>query len=147
MATGGSSPATTSIPKLIGKGMEWTFLSLLFGLLQLWLDVGSRLGTPELTFFSVIKDGAILFFVTGVVMGIAIDFHMDQNKSANTNFFKRLMFLVIPFMVMILAFIAYGMTRKEIPPAQVDYFLVINILLSVLSIAYSVGTKAYLYKG
>ncbi|WP_143100181.1 hypothetical protein [Variovorax sp. 770b2] len=146
MATGGAPPATSSIPKLLGKGIEWTFLSLLFGLLQLWLDVGARLGTPELSLFSVIKDGAILFFVTGVVMGIAIDFHMDQKKSSNTNFIKRLMFLAIPFMVMILAFIAYGMTRKEIPPAQVDFFILINASLSVLSIAYSIGTKAYLYK-
>jgi len=145
MATG-VTPRGSSIPVLVGRGCEWTVLALLFGLLQLWLDIGSRLGSHDLSFYSVIKDGAVLFFVTGIVSGIAIDFQMDLKKNAVSNFAKRWMFFVIPIVVMILAVIAYQMTKQGIDAARVDVYIAINLWLSILSIIYSIGAKAYLYK-
>jgi|APAra7269096819_1048525.scaffolds.fasta_scaffold16310_5 hypothetical protein len=140
------TPGGATFTRLLGRGFEWTLLALLFGLLQLWLDIGSRLGSHDLSFFSVIKDGAVLFFVTGIVSGIAIDFQMDQKKNAVSNVLKRWMFFVIPFVVLILAIIAYQMTKQGIDASREDYYIAINVWLSILSIVYSIGAKAYLYK-
>ena len=128
------------------RGLEWTFLTVLFGLAQLWIDISMRLfrGKP-ITAFSVMEDGAILFFVMGVTVGITIDYHLDMEKAKVPNFLKRLMFLVLPAIVGSFVIFAYMLSRGGLDEGQENLFVVLNLCAMAGCIVYATGAKTYLF--
>lgn len=131
-----------------GKGVYWTALVVLFGLAQLWVIVGYSLYSfPEkVTFYSMTKDGVLLFFTLAVTISVTMDFWFNDEKLNTGKLWKATAFafypmLIMGFVIASFSIISFGnlVEQKEI----VNMLSIGSILLTLL---YAIIGKAYLFK-
>lgn len=66
--------------KAFVKSWSWVILTTVFGLLQLWLTLGSNLlvRTFNISYEKIFFDGVLLFFVTAVVSALVTDYYLSN---------------------------------------------------------------------
>lgn len=129
-----------------GKGIYWTILVLIFGLLQLWIDVFLKYyGSPDsFSFYPLIKNGAFLFFSLAVVVGITIDYHFDEKKSEVGALWKAGAFVFFPFLLVVAIVVAYT-TVSLIKTENDNIIRLLNYISFCLTLLYALLGKTYLF--
>jgi hypothetical protein len=133
--------------KSILKGIYWTFLIVLFGLIHLWIDLGALVfSDPEkISIYYISKHGAILFFTLVVTISVTFDYHFDKNIIKNYDMLKFSSFVLIPIVVSIFVICAHFITLNDIPDDKKLLVVQLNVCAFVMVIIYSIGSKSYLF--
>ncbi|AEG00663.1 hypothetical protein [Methylomonas methanica] len=131
----------------IGRGLYWIILVIVFGLLQLWLNVGYFLysAPDQVSFYSVTKDGVLLFFMLAVTMGVTIDYHLDDDKSKVGKLWKSAAFVFMPLLITAFVVGAYMMITINPDPSRKELIDLLNICSLCLVVVYAFIGKAYLF--
>lgn len=95
-------------------GLAWVSLLLIFGLLQLWLDLGwDYYKEPsKFNFFPAISQGALLFFCLAATSAVSIDFHFEPKLASKYSGWKTVCFVAVPTLILIVTISAYFITIK-----------------------------------
>ncbi|XLS30106.1 hypothetical protein ACJD0Z_04595 [Flavobacteriaceae bacterium M23B6Z8] len=128
----------------IGKGFTWMILTILFGLLQLWLVLGRNLVVRKdiLTYETIILDGVLLFFITAIVTTISVDyFH------SNMNFSKRVvgfLFVLYPLLIILSSVsLFYMMLENSMDDLDFKTIESFQYALITMTVIYAISTKAF----
>lgn len=132
--------------KPFGKGIYWTILILIFGLLQLWFSVFYVFyeDPSAFSFYPLVKDGALLFFSLAVVVGITIDYHFDERKSKVGGLSKATAFVFFPLIVVTMIVAGY-MTISTSTSDNEEVIKILNYSSLSLTILYAILGKTYLF--
>jgi len=119
------------------KSATWVFLTILFGLLQLWLAIGSSLIIKNfsITHDKIILDGVLLFFVTAVVVAITIDYYFSDNNYPR--WAVGILFGFFPGIIVIISVWLFGIC---IGKSKTDLEMV-----TINSLEYAVLTMSFIY--
>lgn len=96
------------VAKALFKSFVWIMLTILFGLLQLWLVLGSSLliRTFNVSYEKIFLDGVLLFFVTAVVTALATDYYFSDRPYPG--WAETIMFAFFPFVIIVLSVWLFG---------------------------------------
>jgi len=109
----------------IGKSLLWSFLTVLFGLLQVWLIFGTSvvIVAVEFPIKDLLMEGAFLFFSTAIVASLTVDYHLST-KSIQSNFVTGFMFILFPTVIVIscvwLFTVCYGKEINEVEIKSIE---------------------------
>lgn len=134
--------------RCIGKGVYWTVLIVVFGLMQLWVDIGVSLyNKPEdATLYHFVKDGVLLFFTLAVTIGVTLDYFFDDEKSKLGSLWKATAFAFMPIAIMSFVIASYLIFSSETSdPDKISIVNNLNISSFVMALFYATFGKAYLF--
>lgn len=128
-------------------GLTWTMLTVLAGLLPLWIRLGgnyfhSSLPPLEITTNEILQDGMLLFFSMAVVASITVDYYLsEQQFSKYTHVYAMLIFPAILFIGVLVTYFlvltSLGGNASDDPSA-----LHVEILILTSSCVYAFIHKA-----
>jgi len=128
--------------KNLSKGLVWTFLTVLFGLLQLWLILWYDFMVVDniISYKDIFKEGFILFFISAVVSTISIDFFLSDLKfSRRTVGFFFVLFPLVILILSVTTFLICMIGNKEIKP---NINIGLQASLMAMTCIYAIGIKA-----
>lgn len=129
------------------KSLLWILLSIFFGMLQIWIVFGYENITSSklLSNEKIILDGVLLFFITGIVSSIAIDFFLSKENYNRA--IVGFLFVLYPFIVIITAVCIYCITINKVQrELNMDSLKSLHIVLIAMTIIYTVITKIMQFK-
>ncbi|PPK72359.1 hypothetical protein B0F88_104153 [Methylobacter tundripaludum] len=132
----------------IGKGVYWTILIVVFGLMQLWVDIGVSLYNEpkDATLYFFVKDGVLLFFTLAVTIGVTLDYFFDDEKSKLGNLWKATAFAFMPIAIMSFVITSYLIFSSETSdPNKISVVNNLNISSFAMALIYATFGKAYLF--
>lgn len=132
--------------KIFIKATSWTFFTVLFGLLHAWLFLAKQIfGNNNIdASHKLIIEGGFLFFVTGIVTSIALDFFHSRirlNKSL-----EAFLFVLFPVIIMLLSTALFLIGLENIEK-NFDYKTLLNIqyIIGALTLLYSIIAKSIIF--
>jgi tetratricopeptide (TPR) repeat protein len=132
----------------IGKILTWFIYTLLFGLLPLWLvllDYSFQNKSQIFLFEQFIISGALLFFVTAIVVSITIDYHfLSNNILTPLNLTISVIFpLILLLSCVALFYIPYG---KPIQNIELDLLYTTELGILWATFIYAIFIKFHTFK-
>lgn len=128
------------MPKLILaliKGMIWTLLTAMFGLIPVWLTFGISIITKnrDYSLSQAVQDGSLLFFVMAITTAITVDYYFSKDIDIS-GWVNKIMFTMYPFVIGIVITYLYStlylVSQPEIHVgivSQIQYLLIAATLL------------------
>lgn len=122
----------------------WLILTILFGLLQLWILLGYDQANSEfvLNTNKLILDGVLLFFCSALVSSITIDYHFDKSVEL-PKWASGILFSFFPFIIVGLSIWLF--TASYIIPSEkieLDFIKSINYIIVTMTALYTITTKS-----
>jgi F0F1-type ATP synthase membrane subunit c/vacuolar-type H+-ATPase subunit K len=135
------------------KGFQWIVLTTIFGTLQISFLLLLRYVKGldlEPIINSLIKEGAFLFFSTGMVVGLSIDYQFSKTKSRTPKrewqkFYEGFIYLFMPSVIVIFT-LAFYLLAYDNFEGKKDFFYRSQIWCFVASIAVSLASKIHLLR-
>lgn len=128
--------------RVIVECLLWLVVSIVFGLLQLWLSIGyNYFRGLDINYDTYFVSGVLLFFCSGVTMSSSFDIWIEEKISKNDGFYV-LFHILIPIILLIVIAILYLSTID----GKVVIFRVKSFQIGILiySIIYSTCSKIQL---
>jgi len=135
------------ISKAFGKGLLWTFLTVIFGLLQLWFVIANDfvITNFNLNVSKIITDGTLLFFTSAVVSAICTDYYLGKNSELN-KIASLFIYFIYPILVMVCCIWLFSLNFSSYNESlDVEKIANIQISIIVMTILYAIVTKAIMY--
>lgn len=136
------------VAKSIGKGLYWSILIVVFGLVQLWVNIGISLYNNPInsSIYVFLKDGVLLFFVLAITISVTLDYYFDDEKSKLGSLWKATAFAFTPMAIMgfvVAAYIVFSSGTSD--QEKIHIVNTINISAFSMSMIYAFLGKAYLF--
>ena len=129
------------------KGIYWTILVIIFGLLQFWIGLGysSYSSMIEISFHELTKDGVLLFFSLGITMSVTMDYHFDEYKAKVGNLWKTTGFVFVPLVMITFVVISYLIIKFNPEPNKEELISTLNVCVLCISSVFALIGKSYLF--
>ncbi|MBV0934930.1 hypothetical protein [Marinobacterium weihaiense] len=126
------------------SSLFWLFLTVLFGLLQLWILLGYDQANSEfsLDLDKLLLDGVLLFFCCALVSSITIDYHFDKTIEL-PKWASGILFSFFPFVIVGLSIWLF--TASYIIPKdkiELEFIGSVNYIILTMTCLYTVATKS-----
>lgn len=138
------------MPKLILaliKGMVWTLLTAMFGLIPIWLTFGISIITKnrDYNFSQAVQDGSLLFFVMAITTAITVDYYFSKDIDIS-GWVNKIMFTMYPFVIGIVITYLYS-TLYLVSQSEIHVGIVSQIQYSLIgtTILYAMLAKSLMF--
>ncbi|MDM8566565.1 hypothetical protein QUF74_13050 [Candidatus Halobeggiatoa sp. HSG11] len=132
------------------KSIFWIFLTLVFGLLQLWITLFLESNILQDVCFDdevekMIKSGAILFFSTAIVASLTIDYFLLRSADFSKSI-VGINFVFIPAILLVCCISIFFMIKSEkMDNIHYDFLRNMEFLILLSTCVYAVNIKMKLF--
>ena len=132
-----------ALVKKIFSGSLWVFLTMSFGLMQIWFLIGSSYIVKDYQFNHdlFLLDGGLVFFSSALVSSITIDYHLYSKNSYN-KIIDAFMFYFFPMLIIITSVWLFSIIfQKNISDVEIEVIKGLEYSIVTSSLIYSFACK------
>lgn len=131
------------------KSFSWISLTIIFGLLQIWLLIGANqiiITDPvKIEINKLILDGVFLFFATAIVTTITIDFFFDSKIQLSKNIIGFL-FILYPSVILIITTLIFSLfIGKSLKEINIEIIKIGEITILIMTFIYAFIVKLIIF--
>jgi vacuolar-type H+-ATPase subunit I/STV1 len=135
--------------KILRNSFLWLILTLIFGLLQVWLVLVHSLivKSKVFPFEQFVVNGALLFFATAIISSITVDYLLSKKTANYFKPFDVIMFIVFPLLILLCCVALFYMSYDE-PLKNLEFELLCftELAILVMTFCYAIFVKFQAFK-
>ena len=135
--------------KIAAKGILWAFLTVFFGLLELWFVIAAGLIKKDLFFpyEDFILGGGLLFFASAITTSLMVDYHLSGQRLSTLELVDFFIFTLFPFIIVVVSTFVFSVSYTSSPKdLEIELLRSIEIALVTMSIIYAIFIKCIEYR-